>query len=153
MNYDEKKQMKELLESMREDVLKNLNKLKDVESPDFIFEEDGDMHGIPYHLADQGTYTMDQERNYLIMQKECEYLYEIDQALKLLEEDKYGFCETCGKVIHFDRLQAIPFARYCIECKNKLERNNNTLKNHGRSKQSKPYIINEFDDDFEMLEY
>lgn len=152
MNEQEKQQMKALLESMRNETLDTIKKLKDIDSPEFIFEEDGDMPGVPYHLADMGTDTMDQERHYLMLQKEYEFLYDVDQALKKLRDNKYGFCEVCNQPIHFERLQAIPFTCHCIACKSTVERNNAFQKN-SRFKNIKPYMINEIEEEFESSDW
>lgn len=53
-----------------------------------------------------------------------ENLYEkkIDEALKRMENNEYGFCKDCGNVIGFSRLMARPTADLCIQCKEEAER-------------------------------
>lgn len=41
----------------------------------------------------------------------------IDKTIKQLEEDEYGFCESCGIEIGIQRLEARPTATQCIDCK------------------------------------
>lgn len=48
-------------------------------------------------------------------------LEKIEHALRKLEEDSYGVCEDCSEDINEARLKALPFAVYCIECKEKRE--------------------------------
>ena len=48
-------------------------------------------------------------------------LEKIDHALEKLEQGTYGICEDCGTEISDQRLKAVPFAIYCIECKQKQE--------------------------------
>lgn len=48
-------------------------------------------------------------------------LEKIEQALRKLEEDTYGICEDCGIEISEARLKALPFAIYCVECKQSRE--------------------------------
>ena len=50
-------------------------------------------------------------------------LVEIERALKKIAQGKYGICEMCGKEIHAERLEAKPFARLCIKCREILEKN------------------------------
>ncbi|MER3632716.1 MAG: hypothetical protein C4325_11615 [Blastocatellia bacterium] len=45
----------------------------------------------------------------------------MDEALLRIEDDEYGTCQNCGKVISPKRLAAIPWARYCIACQELLE--------------------------------
>jgi RNA polymerase-binding transcription factor len=46
---------------------------------------------------------------------------QIDEALRRLDEGTYGVCEDCSREINEARLQAIPFARRCLECQQKAE--------------------------------
>ncbi|MBI5755300.1 MAG: TraR/DksA C4-type zinc finger protein [Nitrospirae bacterium] len=48
-------------------------------------------------------------------------LEKIDHALAKLEEGTYGICDDCGNEINEQRLKAVPFAVYCVECKQKRE--------------------------------
>ncbi|MDR2028346.1 MAG: TraR/DksA family transcriptional regulator, partial [Treponema sp.] len=48
----------------------------------------------------------------------------IDSALTRIQQGKYGLCMKCGKRIPQDRLEAIPYALMCIECKTAEERRN-----------------------------
>jgi len=41
----------------------------------------------------------------------------IDKTLRLLTEDEYGYCESCGVEIGIKRLEARPTATQCIDCK------------------------------------
>ncbi len=46
----------------------------------------------------------------------------IENALKQFEENSYGKCEACKSNIPFARLQALPYATFCIDCKLKAEK-------------------------------
>jgi DnaK suppressor protein len=46
----------------------------------------------------------------------------IDDALKRIEDEEYGECQNCGKEIQPKRLQAIPWARFCLSCQELVER-------------------------------
>ena len=75
------------------------------------------------HMADQGTEAMEREKAALFATKEGRYLYRIEEALRRLYNDpkSFGQCHTCGKNVQYERLDALPHARYCIECKMKEE--------------------------------
>ncbi|MBP90444.1 MAG: molecular chaperone DnaK [Planctomycetaceae bacterium] len=53
---------------------------------------------------------------------ESRELAQIEAALELMREDKYGLCEGCEKAIPLARLQALPYAATCIECQRAAER-------------------------------
>lgn len=59
-------------------------------------------------------------------------LEKIELALRKLEEGSYGVCEDCGEEINEARLKALPFAVYCIECKEKREELENIEKERDR---------------------
>lgn len=46
---------------------------------------------------------------------------QIDEALRRLDEGRYGICEDCGREIGEGRLKAVPFARRCVECQGRVE--------------------------------
>ncbi len=46
----------------------------------------------------------------------------IDEAIKRIEEDSYGSCVNCGKDVQQKRLEAVPWARHCIECQELQEK-------------------------------
>jgi len=57
-----------------------------------------------------------------VSENESRQLTLIDEALMRIEDDEYGVCQNCEKDINPKRLQAIPWARYCIECQELVER-------------------------------
>ncbi|MDT8369266.1 MAG: TraR/DksA family transcriptional regulator [Longimicrobiales bacterium] len=87
--------------------------------------ESGDSNLAAYtdHMADQGTEAMEREKAALFATKEGRYLYRLEEALRRLYDDpkNFGSCHTCGAKLGFDRLDALPHARYCIDCKKKEE--------------------------------
>jgi RNA polymerase-binding transcription factor DksA len=75
------------------------------------------------HMADQGTEAMEREKAAVFATKEGRYLYRMEEALRRLYNDpkSFGTCHTCGADVGFERLDALPHARYCIDCKLKEE--------------------------------
>ncbi len=84
---------------------------------------DSDLAGYTDHMADQGTEAMEREKAAAFATKEGRYLYRIEDALHRLynDPDNFGRCHATGTPIGFERLDALPHARYCIEHKRKLE--------------------------------
>jgi DnaK suppressor protein len=74
-------------------------------------------------MADLGTDAMEREKMLLFASKEGRYLYRIEEALRRIykEPATFGVCHVCGNLMDFDRLDALPHARYCIDCKRKEE--------------------------------
>jgi len=76
------------------------------------------------HQADAGSDAYDRDFALSLLSQEQDALYEIDQALKRIELGTYGVCEMSGKSIPHTRLEAIPFARFTVECQSQLEKQN-----------------------------
>jgi RNA polymerase-binding transcription factor DksA len=76
------------------------------------------------HQADAGSDAYDRDFALSLLSQEQDALYEIDQALKRIELGTYGVCEMSGKNIPRARLEAIPFARFTVECQSQLEKQN-----------------------------
>jgi RNA polymerase-binding transcription factor DksA len=84
---------------------------------------DGDLSSYSFHMADQGTDAMEREKAFLFASQEGRFLWHIDEALRRLyrSPETFGHCQSCGELIAFERLDALPHARYCIACKQKEE--------------------------------
>src|ERR1700751_2827922 len=76
------------------------------------------------HQADAGSDAYDRDFALSLLSQEQDALYEIDQALKRIELGTYGVCEMSGKQIPRARLEAIPFARFTVDCQSQLEKQN-----------------------------
>lgn len=74
------------------------------------------------HQADAGSDAYDRDFALSLLSQEQDALYEIDEALKRIELGTYGKCEMSGKQIPRARLEAIPFARFTVECQSQLEK-------------------------------
>src|ERR1700680_3947404 len=87
---------------------------------------DGDLSAYSFHMADQGTDAMEREKAFLFASQEGRFLWHIDEALRRLyrNPEQFGKCHNCGREISFERLDALPHARYCIECKQREEDEN-----------------------------
>lgn len=82
----------------------------------------GDISGYTYHMADVATDTYDREFSLGLASSERELLYELEDALKKIEEGSFGICEQCKSLITKTRLKAIPQARLCVKCQEKKEK-------------------------------
>ena len=74
------------------------------------------------HQADAGSDAYDRDFAMSILSQEQNSLYEIDEALKRIEDSTYGQCEICNKPIPHARLEARPFTRTTVDCQEQLEK-------------------------------
>lgn len=110
-------------------LLKEREKLgKDIKHLEFKSRKDsaGDLSTHTYHLADAGTDNFDKDMNLGLCGTEQEILQEVDAALDRMKKGTYGRCEVCKGDIPQKRLRVVPYARYCLDCKQKIEEEKRT---------------------------
>jgi DnaK suppressor protein len=72
-------------------------------------------------LADQATGTNEVHIQLKLRQTDAKILQAIEEALERIEKGTYGVCRDCGEPIADARLNAIPWTRVCIRCKEKQQ--------------------------------
>src|SRR3990167_3199952 len=122
MNKLELAKYKKLLIKVRETVSGDISHIAK-ENLKSQKESSGDLSGYSFHMADMASDSYDRELSLNIAGEEQEIVYEIDEALKRIEEGKFGHCLSCVKKIPQKRLNAVPYAKYCIQCKSEEEKN------------------------------
>ena len=85
-------------------------------------EASGDISAHSTHMADQGTDNFDRELALNLASSRQESLYDIEDAIRRVDDGTYGACESCGGAIERPRLKALPFAKKCMACQNAAER-------------------------------
>ncbi len=112
---------KQMLLEKRREILVNVNEFEDEALKKSRLDASGDLSSMPIHMADIGTDNYEQEFALGLMDSERKLLREIDDALGRVEQGVYGICEATGKPIAKPRLEAQPWARYCVEYARMLE--------------------------------
>ena len=100
--YEEKKDELEALEKELGERLKNLQ--KDIGKP---------------HSRDSGEQAVERENDEVVeelIEETVQELSQVNNALKKIQVGSYGICEQCGKPINPERLAALPYSTFCIQC-------------------------------------
>ena len=71
--------------------------------------------------ADSGSASFERETAQSLSLHARKLLEQIDDALRRMDAGTYGRCERCGEWIESERLEAIPYARLCLDCKRRDE--------------------------------
>ena len=124
MNKKDVAYFKKLLINKRKELMEQMDFIKEAEMENTVKEASGDHSSYAFHMADQGTDTMEREKNFYYAQRDGRLLYHIDQTLERIEKGTFGLCQSCNNPIDRKRLTAVPHARLCIACKSKEERVN-----------------------------
>src|SRR3989338_4664583 len=84
-------------------------------------EASGDLSAYTTHLADMAADTYERELSMNLVSSEQEILYQIDDALKRLDDGSLGVCQQCSQPITMSRLKAVSYASLCINCQRAKE--------------------------------
>ncbi len=112
---------KQMLLEKRREIVMNVNEMEDEALKKSRIDASGDLSSMPIHMADIGTDNYEQEFALGLMDSERKLLKEIDDALQRIEQRTYGICEGTDKPIAKARLEAQPWAKYCVEYARMLE--------------------------------
>ncbi len=141
MNKKDLEKYKDILLEMKEKILGSLSNLEGDNLNKSQKESSGDLSGYSTHLADAASDSYDREFALNLASKEGSILYDIDFALKRIDDGTFGVCEICEKDIPARRLQAVPYASLCIKCQEQEER-----KDSGRLNNMDPEDAPRWDD-------
>jgi DnaK suppressor protein len=84
-------------------------------------EASGNLSDVPVHPADLATENYDVEGALDLLEGETQLLKEVDDALARIGNGTFGRCEICHQEIPRERLEAVPYTRYCIKHAKELE--------------------------------
>ena len=101
---------REVIQSNIDDNIDNISKLNNCDCKD----------DLDFAEASSDSFTSG-----VIVNQQKQELKEIDEALKSIENKTYGICEMCDETIAIGRLKAKPFAKFCTDCREIHENNNN----------------------------
>ncbi|HAM35328.1 MAG TPA: hypothetical protein DEB40_11310 [Elusimicrobia bacterium] len=103
--------IKKKLMEMRDDLIRTVRTQQLEESAE---QDTGDD-------ADKASQSIEKELLFELSDNERMTLDHIEAALRKIDKGTYGACESCRKPIPKLRLEALPFARYCISCQSSAE--------------------------------
>ena len=121
MSATDTDRFRQMLLEERERVVRAIEYLHE-ENPGSIEDETGEETGFDNHLGDTATVTFDREVDYTLEENSEAVLKAIEAALGRIEAGTYGTCQRCGREIAAERLEALPYAELCIDCKREVER-------------------------------
>ena len=80
----------------------------------------GNLSNVPTHPADLASDTFEQETAVSVLENQEQILGDTAAALQRVDQGTFGKCIECGAKIGTERLQAVPYTAYCMECAQKL---------------------------------
>jgi len=122
MKKKDLKYFKNLILKKKEELYTELGYLENSSLSTTTKDQAGDLSSYSFHMADQGTDTMEREMAFSFASREGRFLHHLNEALGRIEKGSYGKCRTCDNDISIKRLEAVPHATQCIKCKNSEEK-------------------------------
>lgn len=115
-------EFKKFIARKKDELLEDIQHISDDTLKKSQKEASGDISGYTYHMADVASDTYDREFSLGLASSERQILYELEDALKKMDEGRYGVCEICSQLISKNRLKAVPHARLCVKCQERKEK-------------------------------
>ena len=112
MPADKLEQFRNRLRDMRDRMIGEVDRV--VESIREDINPSGNLSNAPVHLADAAPENIDADIN--IIETERGMMEEVQAALKRIDDGTFGTCLNCGGPIPEERLEAIPYVPYCVQC-------------------------------------
>ena len=116
------KDFKKIVLKKKDELMDDLKHISDDTLRKSQKEASGDISGYTYHMADVASDNYDREFSLGLASNERKSLYELEDALKRIEDGTFGICDVCKGMITKIRLKAVPSARLCIKCQQKREK-------------------------------
>ncbi|MFA5095724.1 MAG: TraR/DksA family transcriptional regulator [Candidatus Omnitrophota bacterium] len=115
-------EFKKLVLKRKEEVNDEIKHISDDTLKKSQKDASGDISGYTYHMADVATDNYDREFSLGLASNDRKSLYELNDALKRIDDGTFGICEDCKRLITKVRLKAVPQARLCVKCQEKREK-------------------------------
>src|SRR3954447_26755935 len=116
MTRERIEQFRHVLEALDGRVRGDIQSLEEQARMGLGGEAGGDLSNAPMHLADLGTEQYMQEFNATLLENEEYISREVVDALGRFDRGTFGICERCGQEILEERLEVLPYTRYCTPC-------------------------------------
>lgn len=112
---------KKTVEMYRKRLLEKRRELTKAYLRDKTYGKESDDGGTQ-DLADKASTSYTKEFLYSLSNSERTVLTMVEDALRRIDEGEFGTCQECGEVIQKKRLDAVPWARYCLSCQEAIDR-------------------------------
>lgn len=115
-----------LLEEKRISITKDLGLLQSHSMKATSADSSGDLI-YSDHMPDLGSDAIEREKAFLFASRDGNYLSQLEDAMKRIEDGSFGVCRACGKKIPKERMEAVPTTTICVPCKETAHRHQQKL--------------------------
>ena len=122
LNKKELAEYRKIITKRKSEILDSISRISEDTLKKSLKDASGDISGYTFHMADVATDNYDREFSLGLASNDRQFLYDLEDALKRIEEGTFGVCEECKMVLTKARLKALPYARLCLNCQQKKEK-------------------------------
>jgi DnaK suppressor protein len=105
---------------LRDQLLRRKAEILDAFTKNKTYGKEADEEGAQ-DVADKASSSYTKEFLFSLSNSEREMLQELDAALGRIEGERFGICVSCEEAIERKRIEAVPWARHCLACQQKVE--------------------------------
>ena len=114
------KQFRKSIEKRMEEIAQDMDDIHDGILDNGNYSEGSSQESVfSVHMADAGTDSFEQEKNYILMGRESDYYKNLEVALGRIDDGIFGICKICVELIPEERMLEVPNATKCVGCKEK----------------------------------
>jgi YteA family regulatory protein len=121
MDREQMEYYRKLLEEQLNGINNTVEMMKQNKSAEQDKYSPTELSNYDNHPAEMASEIYQVEMNTALLVHGENILQDIKDAIARIDKGVYGYCETCGEEIPPERLQAVPYARMCLRCKNEAE--------------------------------
>ena len=122
LNKKELAEYRKMITKRKNEILDSISRISEDTLKKSQKDASGDISGYTFHMADVATDNYDREFSLGIASNDRRFLYDLEDALKRIEDGTFGICEECKAALTKARLKALPYARLCLTCQKKKEK-------------------------------
>lgn len=112
----------ELIERLKEEQTRLNSELQRLQAE--VKSADDQREGSPFGKREEGaTEAFEMEKRMALEKRLADAVVDVEHAIQKYEAGTYGICDLCGKQIEPARLEALPQANLCLECKAQQAKN------------------------------
>jgi YteA family regulatory protein len=110
------------LEQIKKELLEQTDFTEGLQEHNGLRDATQELSMVDNHPADLGSENYERAKDISLHDKNQLVLRKVEEALEKMEQGVYGACENCGRPIPDERLDAVPYAEFCIHCKRAMEK-------------------------------
>jgi YteA family regulatory protein len=118
VNPSELQQFRQKLLKQKDRLISEINGINDEGLNESLRDSISELSTYDNHPIDVATETFERSKDFALRDNARVILNNVEKAIQKINSGDYGYCEKCGKPIPNERLEAIPYAQLCIQCKN-----------------------------------